>query len=627
MQKADLNSGQLEAVSHDIGPMLALAGPGSGKTTVVIHRVKNIIDALGIPPYKILVITYTKAAASEMEERFLKLMGQERTAVSFGTFHALFFRILREHSGYTLDSVLKEEEKWNILRKIVSSLQLEIQDEEEFTENFISQLSRMKNELIPPEVFEPEDMAQAVFLKIFHQYEQEKAREFKIDFDDMQSECHKALQTDEQLRRRWQEKYSFILVDEFQDINAVQYECVKILAAPQNNLFVVGDDDQSIYQFRGAKPEFLLNFSKDYPETKIAALTCNYRSTDPIIRLADGLIRHNQRRYSKRFMGTGRKGEMPSFFSAEDVSQESVTIVKKIQKLHEEGMPYEEIAVLFRVNLQAGVFTRYLNPYGIPFRLKDQVKNIYDHWIWKDLSAYIRLALDQNDDQSFLRIANKPKRYISKAVLEILRREENCLKNIYVIDGFSAWQHKHIDTLKLHLAQIRRRAPYEAIQYIRNVVGYDDYLEEYAQYRRGNLLGMKEIAEELMQAAKGVTTLADMELYYEALRDELKQSKNKPKQEEEGVLLSTLHSAKGLEFEAVFIPGMVEGSIPYEKSQTPERLEEERRLFYVGVTRAKSYLCLSEPQKKFEQETERSRFLKEIGLPDRKKKKESLRKN
>lgn len=626
MENLDFNPSQLQAMAHFQNPMLVLAGPGSGKTTVVVHRVKNLIEKYNVNPSKILVITFTKAAAVEMETRFRAMEGCQYKRVTFGTFHSLFFRILRDSMGYQLNQVFNEEEKWNVLKNIVREQELEINDEEEYTRDFTAELSKMKNDLIELKYFNPFQFPKEEFQRIYHQYDQYKARQGKIDFDDMLTECYTLLKNEPGVLEKWRDRYHYILVDEFQDINKAQYECVKLLAAPRNNLFIVGDDDQSIYRFRGARPEFLLGFTKDFPDAKRVLLNINYRSTDSLIKLSNRLVSNNQKRFQKEFQGTNKSGALSEFFSAEDAAEESRRIVQKIQKLHEKGMPYESIAILFRTNMQAGNYTRALTNCGISYNLKDNVANLYEHWVAKDLSSYFLLALNEGDNQAFIRIINKPKRYVSKEILKRLENQQGMmLKNIFTLSELKPWQSKQIVALQQDLAQIRKRKPYEALKYIRNVIGYDEYLEEYAQYRKNNVMGIKEIADEITQLGKEAESLEAFLTQLEQLSQEIKENKKTSnKLLEHAVTLSTLHSAKGLEFDAVFIPSVVEGILPHEKCQREEEIEEERRLFYVGVTRARFHLCLSEICTRYDKETERSRFLKELGLKEREKKQKEI---
>lgn len=299
---------QQEAVRHKDGPAMILAGPGSGKTTVVVSRVRHLIESCQVHPSEILVITFTRAAAREMKERFLGLMGAGRTEVSFGTFHAVFFQILKYAYGYTANNILREEEKYQFLRDSVRKCNLELDDEAEFISDVTAEIGRVKNERANLQEYKATSCNTSIFLKIYHDYDNRLRRSNKIDFDDMLVYCYELLQERSDILRAWQRKFRYILVDEFQDINRLQYEITRLLAAPEQNLFIVGDDDQSIYRFRGAKPEIMLHFEADYPGAKRVVLGTNYRSTRQIVEGAEKVIANNQERFPKKLRAAGGDG-------------------------------------------------------------------------------------------------------------------------------------------------------------------------------------------------------------------------------------------------------------------------------------------------------------------------------
>lgn len=606
---------QIEAIEHNTGPMLVLAGPGSGKTTVIVARVRYLIEKRKIPPHRILVITFTRAAADEMKQRFLAQSAQ--TGVQFGTFHSIFFRILRQSYGYTLDDVLSEAQKHQLLRQILAQQHIQAQDEEEYIRQFVSQLSLMQNELESTISFQPEGLPKAEFVAMVQAYTAAKAKIQKIDFDDMLTQCYALLSQNEKVRQYWQERFSYILVDEFQDINLAQYACLQILAAPHYNLFVVGDDDQSIYGFRGARPDFMLNFPKDFPNTKTVVLDVNYRSTGRIIRLAERAIAGNSSRYEKNIHGNRDMGTKVHVFTAEDSTEEAELIASKIAALLESGLAGEEIAILYRTNVQGGAFARALYRRGISYHLREGGMDVYTHWIAKDLEAYLFLAENEESDSAFLRICNKPKRYISKETLaQAETMPYGLLRSLEVLPTLQRWQAERILHLRQDLAQIRRRAPHEALRYVRHVIGYDEYLAEYAAYRKASLPNMIEIANEITETAKGTKNSKELHQRLEEMSAQMQTQQNGQKQKlPHAVTLSTFHGAKGLEFSAVFLPSLVEGVLPHERSRTGMALEEERRLFYVGLTRTKDRLFLSTIRNRYDQPVKPSRFLSELGLP------------
>lgn len=606
-----LNGNQRLAVCHETGPMLVLAGPGSGKTTVLLCRILRLLERGLARPTQILALTFSKAAAEEMKERFRKARGAE--GVSFATFHSMFFRILRSKYGWGVERVFQEEERRAVLRNLLEEAKWDVPDLEEYISVFLAQLSLMNSELEDIRSFEPVGIPVQEFQKLYHAYDNYKERHEKIDFDDMLTLCHQLLTEDEKVRLFWQNKYKYILVDEFQDVNQAQFACLQILAEGHQNLFVVGDDDQSIYAFRGARPDFLLHFPTLYPQTKKVTLNTNYRSTERIITLAEKVITHNETRFIKNMKGSGEAGDKVTFFLAEDTAGEAECIGEKIGALLDEGVPMQEIAVIYRTNLQGGAFARELYKRGIPYDLRDSSGNVYEHWIAKDLLAYLLLAENEESDSALRRILNKPKRYIGKELqAEAETMPYNLMRSFFVCPSLKKWQEEHLENLRLDLGQIRRKNPYDGLKYVRKVVGYDEYLEEFAAYRRTSAQVLWEIADEIMETAKDC---ADVKMFRDRLEElsrQMKEQTQKSGQKRNGVALMTMHGAKGLEFQAVFLPALVEGVVPHEKGL--EQIEEERRLFYVALTRAGERLCLSAVRKRYEKETKPSRFLAEMGL-------------
>ena len=606
-----LNTAQQKAVCHETGPMLVLAGPGSGKTTVLLCRISRLLERGLAKPQEILALTFSKAAAEEMKSRFENLNGA--SGVSFGTFHSIFFRILRSRYGWNVEQIFQEEERRNILRNSIEAEKWDIPDLEEYISQFFSQLSLMNSELEQPNRFTPTGMPVEEFRKLYRAYEGYKERHEKLDFDDMLTQCYQLLREDAAVREYWQRKYKFILVDEFQDVNQAQFACLQILAEKHQNLFVVGDDDQSIYAFRGARPDFLLHFPTLYPAAKKVTLNTNYRSTERIVNLAERVIGNNEVRFVKNMKGIGEAGDKVTFFLAEDAAKEAAHIAEKIGRLLDEGVPLTEIAVIYRTNLQGGAFARELYKRGIPYDLRDNSGNVYEHWVAKDLLAYLLLAENEESDSALRRILNKPKRYIGKDLLaEAETMPYTLLRSFFVCPSLKGWQEENLENLRIDLNQIRKRTPYDAVKYIRKVIGYDEYLEEFAAYRRTSAQVLQEIADEIMETAKDCADVRSFREQLERLSLQMKEQSRKKGQKRNGVALMTMHGAKGLEFRAVFLPSLVEGIVPHEKGM--DTVAEERRLFYVAMTRASEKLCLSAILQRYEKERKPSRFLAEMGL-------------
>ena len=600
---------QSMAVRHQDGPLLVLAGPGSGKTTVVTRRVQYLVQDCGIPPASILVITFTKAAAGEMKERFLRLMGEEHTAVSFGTFHAVFFSILKLSYGFTAGNILREETRYQYLKETVERLRLEIDDENEFLTGISAEISLLKNERISPEHYFSKNCSEEIFRKIYEEFEERKRRARQIDFDDMLVYTWELLSQRPDILSAWQKKFRYILVDEFQDINQIQYDILKLLARPEDNLFIVGDDDQSIYRFRGAKPEIMLNFQKDYPGAGQVVLSDNFRSTKQIVEAAGQVIRWNQARFAKEIHARGGDGPPVKTLEFTDQQQECLYILRELQRASEKGGKWSDTAVLYRTNTQPRLLIQKLMEFNVPFRVRDQMPNLFEHWIAKNLFCYIRLAMGSNLRRDLLPILNRPKRYMNRECLddEVISWEHMLM--YYEDKGYVC---DRIDKLRYDLKMLGRMGPFAAVSYIRHVIGYDDYLREYAQFRRMNEEDLLETAEELQESARPFKTYDEWFDYIEKYKEEMEQMRRQQKEVRDGVQLATMHSSKGLEYERVFILDAAEGVTPYKKAVLDADLEEERRMFYVAMTRAKKELTVCYAKKQSSHEMKPSRFLKEL---------------
>lgn len=611
---ASFNHQQRMAVEHVDHPCLVLAGPGSGKTTVITHRTKKLIEEDGISPSNILVITFTKAAAMEMQQRFLQLMGGKRLPVSFGTFHAVYFQILKYAYNYRAENIIREEKKYEILRNIVHKTELDISDENEFVANLISEISNVKGEMLDVAYYYSKNCPEEVFKKIFREYNDTLIRANLIDFDDMLVMCYELLTKRKDILKLWQDKYRYILIDEFQDINRVQYEVIRLLAKPQDNLFIVGDDDQSIYRFRGARPEIMLNFEKDYPEAKKIILDTNYRSTPEIVAAAGKLIRNNKKRFEKQIRAERENGSKPVILPFDNVYKECNYILEEIEQLIAKGLTYQDMAVLYRTNTNPRTLLEKLMEHNIPFCMKDVIPNLYDHFIAKDIIAYINAAVDFREKGvmkrgDMLRLINRPKRYISRDVFPRAEVNLEDVKRFYQDKGYVL---ERISKLEYDLAMIRNMNPYAAIQYIRHGIGYEEYLTEYAEYRRMKPEELYDVLEELSEAAKPYKTYQEWFKKIEEYGEELKKQARERQEKKDGITLATMHSSKGLEYRAVFIIDANETITPHKKALLPEDIEEERRLFYVAVTRAKDWLYICHCRERYGKETDVSRFVEEM---------------
>lgn len=605
---------QQTAINHCDGPMMVLAGPGSGKTLTITYRTKNLIEEYGINPSNILVITFTRAAANEMNERFQKIMGIDNIRVTFGTFHAVFFKILKYTYNYDAANILREEEKYQIIRQISEENQVDMEDNaldiKEFVSNVISEIGVVKGDMINVEHYYSKSCANDLFRKIYEDYEKILRDKNKIDFDDMMILCYELLSARKDILKLWQDKYRYILIDEFQDINRIQYEIIKMLAKPRNNLFIVGDDDQSIYSFRGARPEIMLNFPKDYPGCKNVLLDKNFRSGTNIVNTALRLIKNNEKRFDKKIIAAGDAGGKIEYFEFANCQEENKYIVEEINRYRQDGVPYSDMAVIFRTNLGPRLLVEKLLEYNIPFHIKDALPNIYEHWIVRDIFTYINIAKGSRRRSDFLQVINRPNRYISR---KIFNSEEVTFDDIYYKYQDKEWMVDRISKLEYNLNFLSKLNPYASVMYIRNEIGYDEFLEEYGEKRHISTEELIKVADELAELARQFDSFQDWNEHILEYTEKLR-SQSVKKSDEDMLELVTMHGSKGLEYRIVFLIDVNEGVTPHGKALLDEDIEEERRMFYVAVTRAKERLHVYYVKERFNKPVEISRFVGEMAF-------------
>lgn len=605
---------QLQAIQHKDGPMLVLAGPGSGKTTVITHRIRHLVEEYQVDPGSILVITFTKAAAQEMKQRFQTLVEGRRFSVSFGTFHAVFFSILKHAYHYDASNIIREEQRVQLIRELMGRYQVDVEDEADFISGILSEISAVKGEMLNLDHYYSKNCSEELFKKLYQGYMDALMRQKLLDFDDMLVMCYELFTQRKDILAAWQQKYRYILVDEFQDINRVQYEIVRMLAAPENNLFIVGDDDQSIYRFRGAKPEIMLGFTKDYPQAKQTLLGINYRSTTQIVEAAGRLIRHNRTRYAKEIRASRGQGRPVVTAVWEDARAETRGIVEELQDYVRMGYRWSDMAVLYRTSQEPRLLMERLMEYNIPFRMRDTLPNLYEHWIAQDICAYIRMAADELAKSGrarrsdVVRVINRPKRYVNREALEGTEISWNGVKSWYRDKG---WMVERIEQLEYDLRMIGRMAPVAAVNYIRKGVGYDEYLQEYAEYRQMKPEELFEVAEQLQESASGFDSAPEWFAHMKEYGEQLKEQAKRLEKDADCVSLMTMHSAKGLEFPVVYILDANERVTPHHKAVLEADLEEERRMFYVAMTRAKERLHVCYAKERYGKAQERSRFIDE----------------
>lgn len=608
MESINYSKSQREAVEFGAGPMMVLAGPGSGKTFVITHRVCHLIEKQNIRPENILVVTFSKAAAVEMRERFIKLMPDKQgERVTWGTFHSVYFHLLRTAYGYRGDQVITDAERYDVIRELMKKNQMESEDIAGLGTEILSEIAIVKQERMDILHYYAHSCPADLFRQIFVDYEKSISERKKIDFEDMLVMTYELLSQREDIRRACENRYQYILVDEFQDINRMQYEIIQLIAGERANLTIVGDDDQSIYRFRGAKPEIMLGFAKDYPKVKKVLLDINFRSTTQIIEAAGKLIAHNKERFEKQITAARGNGRPVDVIRFKNVYQEVKSIIDDISDYVKAGHSLDDIAILYRTNLQPRLMTEMLMQYNIPFVMKDNIPNLYDHWIARDIKSYLRLSIGMAKRGDLLRICNRPNRYIKR---EALQFSDGQIRDLFKYYEDKPYMIERIAQLKTNLRAIQNMRPGMAVRFIRKGIGYDEFLEEYAQYHGIEEDELLDILGELEQSADRSETILDWFSHMEEYKEKLAQTK---KQEEKiGVRLMTFHSSKGLEYKIVYMIDCNQGITPHRKAKAIEDMEEERRMFYVAMTRAKDRLYVYSADSSFHKKAELSDFVKEI---------------
>ena len=613
----NLNKEQSVAVQHKNGPCMVLAPPGSGKTLIITNRIKYMLEELKIPGEEILVITFTRYAAREMKERFWKLTGNQNTGVTFGTFHSIFYGILKCVYGIGSNNLIAESDAFKLFKEVLNDTYIEstpdVEDEDELATELLRECGIVKNGLLSLDQFHSKFLTREEFEAVFREFDQRKKKMKKFDFDDILVQCYALFQKKPDILKMWQNHFKYILIDEFQDINKVQYEVIRMLSKPENNLFVVGDDDQSIYGFRGASPWLMLHMTEDYPSLQTINLSTNYRSTEYIVGAASRVILHNDERYFKRVMAFRGKGADVEINEYKDETEESRQISAEIAKEIKEGILPSQIAILYRNGIQARMMTEILNECQIPFETKEFIPNIYDHFIARDIRAYLKLAQGKRDRNLFLMICNRPLRYISRTCMDKAEMSFEDMRRFYLDKD---WMQDIIDQFEVDIKMMQHMTPYAAISYIRKRIGYDDFLRNYAKEKNMDPLPLFQLLGELEERCKPYKTFDEwnehIEIYTKELSEQEAKRRKKNMKSADKVQLMTIHSSKGLEFDSVYIIHTNEGEIPYQKAKKQEEIEEERRLFYVAMTRAKNHLSISYITEKNGNSIKPSRFVEEI---------------
>ena len=603
----ELNNKQKEAVENTEGPVLVIAGAGSGKTKVLTHKIAFLIQEKQVKPWNILAITFTNKAANEMKQRVENLLSDSSNDIWMGTFHSICVRILRRYIdriGFDSSFIIFDtSDQRTLVKDCLKELKV---DDKLFTDRAVlSEISNAKNEMLEPKAYSVKyanDFRKETIGKVYELYQKRLRENNAIDFDDIINYTIKILTENQDVLEYYTEKFKYVLVDEYQDTNKAQFMLISILASKYGNITVVGDNDQGIYSFRGADISNILNFERDFPGTKIIKLEQNYRCTGNILKAANAVIKHNETKYDKKLWTENNEGNIPCIYSGDDEYDEASYIINQIRFLKtEEYFKFSDFAVLYRMNSQSRAIEDILRREDIPYKIIGGLK-LYERKEIKDIIAYLRLIFNPSDNMSLKRIINEPKRGIGKTSLDnIAKISEETGNSMYDII-------KNAEKYGLNRVYLNSREFIEAIEELRSKkdnmlisdliketlkkTGYTKALKlentVEAETRIQNLDEFLTVAIEFEEESAD-NTLAE---FLEGIT--LSSDVDNLEDEEESVTLMTLHSAKGLEFPVVFLVGMEEGIFPgYKSIGEPKELEEERRLFYVGITRAKQYLYLT----------------------------------
>ena len=603
--KVNLDINQKNAVYIKEKNVLVVASPGSGKTTVIINRVNHLIEDLKINEGNIIVITFTRAAADNMRNRYKSIFKKEK-APFFGTFHGLFYKILLRE-GYDI-KIMDGGKGHAIIKSVLSRYFDDVNDDK--VREVMNNISMFKTSLCTIDEFKS-TVSKDIFLECLKVYESSKEREGLWDFDDLSVTVLKLFTENKRVLEKYRRMFKYILVDEFQDCDNIQVSFL-LLMNKDNELFAVGDEDQCIYSFRGSKPEYMVNFHETFKNGVKVKLLTNYRSKNNIVEVSKRLIDKNENRNEKEIISYCDSHGIVHYSTPYNEYMQGEEIAKYIKENYQGT--YADNAVLYRTNMESRSMIDILTKRKIPFVLLDKGYNFFNHFICKDLINYLKLSIDQYDKNAFAWIINKPFRYISKENLGYINSYQEHKSPFDILinkKDMPPFQCKKIDDLRKEILYLNKMSLGSAIQYIISTMGYIDYLREYANKYGQSLDDLEDVLEEFKGAAEGFKTITEFLIHVNNVEEQIESSKAV----EDGVILSTIHGVKGMEFNNVYIINCNEEVIPH-KSSMEENIEEERRLFYVAITRAIHNLYVFSPKTMRGKFRETSRFIAESHLKE-----------
>ena len=606
--KIYLDSNQIEAVTHPSGALLVLAGAGSGKTRVLTARTAYLLTEQRVEPNRMMLVTFTAKAAKEMKERLLtypSIHSNQINRLVTGTFHSLFYRILTHHQPQKWNHhklLNKEWQRRQILKEAGKALEL---DEKEFAyDAALQQIGFWKNALQSPDKVKPTTKWEEKIVFLYKKYEEFKSKQEMFDFDDMLTGCYELFLHDSDLLQLYQNRFDHFLVDEFQDVNKVQYELIKLLSAKSKNVYVVGDDDQSIYAFRGSNPQYLREFEKDFPHASVVILNENYRSTHAIVSTANKIISENKHRRPKKMHAQYANEKKPILFFPYDEEEEATMIVTDIGEKLANGANPNDFAILFRTHTSSRAIFERLTNSSFPFIIDQDIESFYERFIVRSMLAFLKLSVDEDDPSAMSDLF--PALFLKKSILndmkaESILQDRTLLETLSTIKTNFAFQERKLKKVLPIIRSLPSLSPLEAINKVEKELGFQEFVKkrgsEGNQWDKGS-----DDLRDLKVAARNFTSIHEFLQHTNHMAAMNKEIKLQSKQRKDGIILSTIHRAKGLEYKFVYVIGAVDGSIPHDYALESLRdgdflpLEEERRLLYVAVTRAKDALYLSVPQ-------------------------------
>ncbi|WP_394235364.1 UvrD-helicase domain-containing protein [Niallia oryzisoli] len=619
-----LDANQAEAVIHSNGALLVLAGAGSGKTRVLTARTAYLLTEQKVEANRIMLVTFTAKAAAEMKTRLLNyphIVKNQINRLVTGTFHSIFYRILSHHYPEKWNSHRLLNIEWQ-RRQIIKDAGRELDlDEKEFAyDAALQQIGYWKNSLRNPQQVKAETSWDEKALFLYERYEQFKKQKELFDFDDMLTGCYQLFQEEPDLLERYQDRFDYFLIDEFQDVNKVQYELIKMLSTKKKNVCVVGDDDQSIYAFRGSDPQYIRYFERDFPQADVVLLNENYRSSHSIVEAANKIIVANKHRRPKQMHAQFTNDHAPVIFFPDDEEEEATMIVTDIGEKIAAGAEPGDFAILFRTNTASRAVFERLTTSSLPFRIDQDIDSFYERFVIKSMLSFLKLSLNEDNQHALANIL--PSLFLKQSVMTDIKAESilndctllECIGNVKTNFSF---QEKKLKKVAPVIRSLIPKTPLDAIETIERELGFQEFLK-----KRGNEgnqwdKGSDDIRD-LKVAAKNFTSIRDFLDHADHMAAMNKEMKQQSKQRNNAITLSTIHRAKGLEYRIVYVIGTVDGSIPHDyaleslRTGDSEPLEEERRLLYVAVTRAKEELFLSVPQNRRGKKANPSRFLTSI---------------